>query len=209
MGLSSLYRHRRCAVYGCRLGRRTGRRFRNASQIESFEVVLTLINELHIGMVAEISPLHSTSPNTGMMSDNVTTATPAPAVPTTLSSAVCPAVNGSTYTITNPIAPTARPYKQTMYSSLAYKILCDTNFSARPTVVDLQALSNTSPLGDCLYACALYSFQTPPYEFPAHICSGLAWESENNMCWLKSNISLSSTNQTSNPMPDAAVMITT
>ena len=137
----------------------------------------------------------------------VVTVTQAPEIPTTSSSAGCPAVNGSTYTVTNAVAPTARPYKQSIYSSLAYKILCDTNFSARPTVIDLQAIGNVSSLIACLDACALYSFQTPPYELPAHSCTGVAWEREWNICWLKSNITLSSTNHTSTPMPDGAVMV--
>ena len=196
-------------MYGCSLGCRTWRRFGNSSQIESFDVSIVLLKDFETSVVAENPSLHSTSANAVTRSNNITTATPAPATQTTTSSARCPAADGSTYTITNQVAPTARPYKQAMYSSLAYKILCDTNFSARPTVVDLQALTNIFSLSDCLNACALYSFQTPPWEFPAHSCSGVAWESEWNMCWLKSNITLSSKNHTSVPMPDGAVMVTT
>ena len=177
-------------------------------------------------MIAETSSLHSTSANAATRLPDVTTATPAPATQTTtffaattatlapatqttISSAGCPAANGSTYTITNQVAPTARPYTDAIYSSIAYMILCDTNYSGQPTMVDLQALSNTSSLGDCLNACALYSFQAPPWDFPAYFCSGLAWESENKVCWLKSNVTLSSPQQSMDPMPDGAVMITT
>ena len=185
-------------MYGCRLGRRTGRRFGNASQIEFFKVNLVLLNDFDNSVIAKNPSLLSTSANAVTRPQ------------TTTSIAGCPAANGFTYTITNQVAPTARPYKQTQYSSLAYKILCNTDFAASPTIVDLQALSNTSSLSDCLNACALYSFQTPPWEFPAHICSGVAWESEDDMCWLKSNVTLSSQTeyQPNDPMPDGAVMIT-
>ena len=197
-------------MYGCRLGRRTGRRFGDASQIESFKVNLVLLDNFDNSVIAKNPSLHSTSANAVTRLNNVTTAIPTPATQATTSIAGCPAADGFTYTITNQVAPTARPYKQSQYSSLAYKILCDTDFSAGPTIVDLQALSNTSSLGDCLNACALYSFQTPPWEFPTHICSGVAWESGANMCWLKSNVTLSSQSQyqSSDPTPDGAVMIT-
>ncbi|KAM0798564.1 hypothetical protein BDR22DRAFT_823245 [Usnea florida] len=175
-------------------------------------------------VVAEIPSPHSTSANavtrlTGVTAATpapvtqtttflaVTTATPAPATPTTASSARCPAANGSTYTITNQVAPTARPYSDAMYSSIAYMILCDANYQAESVIIDLQALSNITSLGDCLNACALYSFQTPPYEFVNHSCSGLAWESEDLVCWLKSNVSLSSQSEPSDPTTDGAVLI--
>ena len=211
-------------MYGCSLGCRTWRRFGNSSQIESYDVSLVLRDDFDTSVVAETPSLYSTSANAVTSLTDVTTAAPAPAIQTTTSFAVttatpapatqittsstgCPAADGSTYTITNQVAPTARPFQQNVYSSLAYKVLCDTDFG--DYIGDLQVISNTSSLGDCLNACALYSFQTPPWGFPHFCCSGLAWDSKTNGCWLKNNVTLSSTNQTSNTMPDGAVLITT
>lgn len=155
--------------------------------------------------------LHSTPATTTAEPNSVVVVSLPPATSTTASTAGCPADNGSTYTVTNTVTPSDRPYKQAMYSSAAYEILCNTNFAASRRVVDLQAITSVFSLRECMNACALYSFQTPPYEFANHSCSGVAWEREWNMCWLKSNVAPSSTNHssTSPPMPDGAVVIAT
>lgn len=72
-------------------------------------------------------------------------------------------------------------------------------------------MTNVTSLVDCMNACALYSFQTKPVDFPAFACTGVAWERDAGamqLCWLKRNITSSSANATDiDPGIDGAVMV--
>ena len=68
-------------------------------------------------------------------------------------------------------------------------------------------MNNVTTFKDCLDACALYSFQTPPDNFPALGCSGAVWNHNTAVpdCWLKRNLILSESDSESGL--DAAVLL--
>ncbi|CAD6583340.1 MAG: hypothetical protein ASARMPREDX12_001245 [Alectoria sarmentosa] len=178
-----------------------------SSPIPSSSVITTTQSARVITMTS--SP--STNPST--QAGKVLTITATPSSPATMPSPVCPADDGSTYTATNKPWPTAGPLVEIANTSLSYQIFCYTNFIANPPVMDLQTLTNVTSLLDCLDACALYSFQTKPINFPGSACTGIAWSrvaSATQLCWLKSNVTSSSTNATNiYPGIDGAVMVLT
>ena len=128
--------------------------------------------------------------------------------PATLPSASCPAANGSTYTATNKPLPTFAPELglQVASTSLLFEILCNTNLAEENGhIIDIQLIPNVSTLNDCLEECALYSFRTKLQHFPANACTAVAWGTYDALqeagdpwpvCWLKSNATLESANQT-------------
>lgn len=150
-----------------------------------------------------------TSPIT--QTDKVVTIISTPSDSPTVPSPVCPADDRSTFIATNKPSPTASPGLEITNASLAYEILCYTNFIDDPTVMDLQTLTNVTSLHDCLVACALYSFQTRPADFPAFACTGIAWSrvaGETQLCWLKNNVTSTSVNATDKyPGMDGAIMM--
>lgn len=69
--------------------------------------------------------------------------------------------------------------------------------------MDIQVVGNVSTLNECLDLCALYDFRMRKENFPAHACTGASWGYDNdeafgprNICWLRNNVTLSSSNQT-------------
>lgn len=116
-------------------------------------------------------------------SGNIFTTTQAPAITSTApststtTSPVCPAANGSSYIATNKPSSSLGPEYVISGTSLTYQILCNTNFRTNniTAAVDMQIINNVTSLKECLDACALYSFQTPPNNFPALGCSGAVW----------------------------------
>ena len=132
-----------------------------------------------------------------------------PLISATVSSPVCPADDRLIYIATNKPTPTAGPSLEIANASLAYQIFCSTNYVANPPIRDLQTLYNLNSLHECLDACALYSFQTKPVDFPAFACTGIAWAAgATQICWLKSNVTSSSANGTDEyPGINGAVMV--
>ena len=148
----------------------------------------------------------STLPNT--QSGKITTPSQ-PLISATVSSPVCPADDRLIYIATNKPTPTAGPSLEITNASLSYQIFCYTNYVANPPIRDLQTLYNLNSLHECLDACALYSFQTKPVDFPALACTGIAWAAgATQICWLKSNVTSSSANGTDEyPGIDGAIMV--
>ena len=89
-------------------------------------------------------------------------------------------------------------------SSLLFEILCNTNFWDDGHIIDVQLIPNVSTLNQCLDECALYSFRTRLENFATHACTAVAWGlgTFDNLpwpvCWLKSNATLGSYNNTQN-----------
>ena len=79
--------------------------------------------------------------------------------------------------------------------------------------MDMQLIANVSTLNDCLDICALFNFQMRLEHFPAYACTGVSWGHGFNLnprhiCWLKSNVTLGSSNDTSIwPGYDAGVLL--
>ena len=76
--------------------------------------------------------------------------------------------------------------------------------------MDMQLISNVASLSDCLDACALYNFQMKSDHFPDYACRGVSWGHGFGLhtCWLKSNVTLASSNDTSiYPGYDAGVLL--
>ena len=134
---------------------------------------------------------------------------PRPLISATVSSPLCPADDRLIYIATNKPTPTAGPSLEITNASLAYQIFCSTNYVANPPIRDLQTLYDLDSLHECLDACALYSFQTKPVDFPVFACTGIAWAAgATQICWLKSNVTLSSASGTDEyPGIDGAVMV--
>ena len=93
---------------------------------------------------------------------------------------------------------------QIHHSFLKFEILCDTDYVEGGSVMDLQLVANVSTLNECLDLCALYDFQMRKENFPAHACTGASWAHDNEVavspryiCWLKNNVTLGSSNWTS------------
>lgn len=147
---------------------------------------------------------HSNPEITVTQTDNIFTTTPAsastsatPSIPIA-SSLVCPTANGSTYDATNKPSSILSPEWVIPNTYLTYQILCNTNFRSNDgsndgfaAAVDLQIINSVTSLQDCLDACALYSFQTMPHNFPVFGCRGLVWNSTVSGCWLMRNLTLS------------------
>ena len=80
--------------------------------------------------------------------------------------------------------------------------------------MDLQLITNVSSLENCLDECALYNFRTKSGNFPAYGCTGVSWGHGVNLnpthtCWLKSNVTLGSPNNTVTwPGYDGGVLLT-
>lgn len=142
-----------------------------------------------------------------------------PRLSATLTPTVCPAGNGSTYIATNKPLPTIAPQLQNQVTntSFSFEILCNTNFIEGGSIIDLQIITNTSTLNDCLDACSLYNFRTSRKHFPAYACTGIAWGPgiyeqqagvQEPVCWLKGNVTLGSPNSTAMlPNYDGAVLL--
>ena len=175
------------------------------------------------------APTTSTSTAIIAQSVNLATTTPPPSTP---SSPICPAANGSTYIATNkPTATQASdPHHEWQISNtiLFFEILCDTHFMQQGNdselvdevgIMDLQVYSNISSLNDCLDICALYNFHIDDRDFPAQGCTGVAFGSGAfkqgqeglyrwHTCWLQSNVSLGSPNHNAEyPGYDGAVLL--
>ena len=76
--------------------------------------------------------------------------------------------------------------------------------------MDMQIISNVATLKDCLDACALFNFQMRLEYFPLYACRGVSWNHafDQHFCWLKSNVTLGSSNDTSiYPGYDAGVLL--
>ena len=155
--------------------------------------------------------LTTTVPSTisNHLSEMTVTIASQPVISATVSSPVCPADDRLIYIATNKPTPTIGPALEITNSSLAYQIFCYTNYVAKPPIMDVQTLYNLRSLQDCLNACALYSFQTKPVDFPTFACTGIAWEAGTTpICWLKSNVTSLSANGTDEyPGIDGAVMV--
>ena len=149
----------------------------------------------------------STLPKT--QSERLVTIASQPSISATVASPVCPADDRLIYIATNKPTPTAGPQLEITNASLAYQIFCYTNYVANPPIRDLQTLYDLNSLQDCLNACALYSFQTKPVDFPAFACTGIAWAAgATQICWLKSNVTSSSANGTDEyPGINGAIMV--
>ena len=148
----------------------------------------------------------STLPHT--QSEKIVTIASQPVISATVLSPVCPADDRLTYIATNKPIPTAGPELEIVNASLAYQIFCYTNYVANSPVRDVQTLYDLNSFQECLNACATYSFQTKPVDFPAFACTGIAWGAGGTLCWLKSNVSSSSANGTDTyPGIDGAVMV--
>lgn len=162
------------------------------------------------------------APVTITQSGNVTTITP---TSTTLPP-LCPAGDSSTYVATNKPLPTIVPYWgwHIPNDTLSFKILCFTHFVAQDSLItDLQIYTNVSSLNDCLDRCALFNFNARLENFPTLGCTGIALGTGDNLlqaggqtggpwhtCWLKSNVSLESLNDTGrNPGYEGAVLLGT
>ena len=136
---------------------------------------------------------------TATKSAQVTTITPTSGM---LPSRGCPKTNGSTYTSRKEISQ--EDASQIHYTSLKFQILCDTTYNEGGPVMDLQLVANVSTLNECLDLCALYDFQMREENFPAHACTGASWAHDNDaavspryICWLRNNVTLDSSNKTS------------
>lgn len=141
----------------------------------------------------------TTTRATATQSSQVTMTTP---IPEMLPSRGCPKTNGSTYTAKNEIFQ--EDTSQIHYSSLNFEILCDTAYVEGRFIMDIQLVANVSTLNECLDLCALYDFQMREENFPAHACTGASWNYGNDtagshryICWLRNNVTLSSSNETS------------
>ena len=152
---------------------------------------------------------------------NITTVTP---TPTQLPSPICPAGDSSTYIATNRPLPTIDP-KWNWHipnATLSFKVLCYTHFVAQDSLItDLQIYTNVSSLSECLDRCALFNFNARAINFPALGCTGIAWATGDlsretgedtggtwHTCWLKSNVSLESLNDTAKfPGYEGAVLL--
>lgn len=156
--------------------------------------------------------IHETSvPSTpsNAQSDRTVTKASQPRISATVSSPVCPADDRSAYIATNKPSRKEGPDLEITNTSLVYQIYCYTNYVGNPPVIDLQTLYDVTSLQGCLEACALYSFQTKPVDFPAFACTGIAWAAgATRICWLKSNVTSSSANGTDEyPGITGAVMV--
>ena len=157
----------------------------------------------------------SNTPMTITELGNVTTVTP---TPTQLPSPICPAGDSSTFIATNRPLPTIDP-KWNWHipnATLSFKILCYTHFVAQDSLItDLQIYTNVSSLSECLDRCALFNFNARAMNFPALGCTGIAWRPTGgetggpwHTCWLKSNVSLESLNDTAKfPGYEGAVLL--
>ena len=159
----------------------------------STETINAPISTTKLGNIAAITSIAATQ------SGQIATVTP---TPDTLPSRGCPATNGSTYTATNKLSRTDA--SQIPNSSLKFEILCDTTYDEGGSLMDIQLIADVSTLNDCLDICALYDFQMRLENFPAHACTGVSWGYGNNpnvspryICWLRNNVTLASTNETS------------
>ena len=146
-----------------------------------------------------VGNIGTTTRTTATQSGRVNVITPTPKV---LPSRGCPKTNGSTYTATNEISQADA--SQIHYSTLNFQILCDTTYDEGGYIMDIQLVANVSTLDECLDLCALYDFQMREENFPAHACTGASWAHSNDaavspryICWLRNNVTLGSTNETS------------
>lgn len=166
--------------------------------------VLTSSLSLHRGAPTEASnsPATVTQPGnvvtvsqTSITSASQTSITSTSPTPVTSASPICPAANGSTYTASNkpPSVPGPEPW-QISNLTLSFEIFCSANIKQGNLLRDLQVIEGISSLSDCLDQCALYSFRTRDYNFPALGCLGVAWDESYDLCWLKSNVTLESLN---------------
>ena len=138
----------------------------------------------------------TTTHTTATESSQLTTITPTPDV---VPFRDCPETNGSTYTATKEISQA-----DINRSSLKFEILCDTTYDEGGPLMDIQLIANVSTLNECLDLCALYDFQMRKENFPAHACTGASWAHSNDaaasprdICWLRNNVTLGSSNMTS------------
>ena len=107
-------------------------------------------------------------------------------------------------------------------ATLSFKILCYTHFVAQDSLItDLQIYTNVSSLSECLDRCALFNFNARAINFPALGCTGIALGTGDmfrptggdtggpwHTCWLKSNVSLESFNDTAYlPGYDGAILL--
>ena len=146
-----------------------------------------------------VGNIDTTARPTATQSGQVTMITPTPNM---LPSRGCPKTNGSTYTATKEFSQ--EDITQIHNTSLKFEILCDTTYDEGGTVMDLQLVANVSSLNECLDLCALYDFQMRIENFPAHACTGASWAHDNDaaaspryICWLRNNVTLGSSNETS------------
>ena len=157
-----------------------------------------------------VGNIATTTLTTATQSGQVTMITPTPNM---LPSRGCPKTNGSTYTATKEISQ--EDVTQIHYTSLKFEILCDTTYDEGGSLMDIQLVANVSTLNECLDLCALYDFQMRRENFPAHACTGASWAHDNDpaaspryICWLRNNVTLGSSNKTSeDPGFDSGILL--
>ena len=175
----------------------------NSHHPDSHVLITTLLSNSATTVNADSAPITVTQ--SGAVS-TITPTTSAHASPS------CPAANGSTYIASN--KPTPVDPSQVTQTSFPFEILCNKNTAEGGNIVDMQLITNVSSLNDCLDQCALFNFRSKQAHFPADACTGVSWGRGTDLdryhtCWLKSNVTLASPNNTETyPGYDGAVLLT-